>query len=173
MRIAVLIIGLVLSVGLFIQSVLVAGLSDAANDEASQSAGAVGVLMALLWVVACGLVIPVPIASVVLFVLAGLAGFAASGEFTDLAYWGGVSLVLAAFSFLGHRGKRKQQRKEDERDELMRRMAGNIQAANMRPAPAPSGPDVRCPQCGNRVDTNQRFCGTCGFDSATLAGNRT
>ena len=49
MRIAVLIIGLVLMIGLFFQSLTINVLSDVGNQEASESAGAVGIVMALMW----------------------------------------------------------------------------------------------------------------------------
>jgi len=118
MRIAVLIIGLVLTFGLFIQALTVSALSDAANTEHDGADGAMGILMALIWLVACGLVIPVPRISMLLFVLAGVIGFASAGplDFPDLAYWGGVSIFLAVMSYFGYRGKRKQQRKEAARE---------------------------------------------------------
>ena len=48
MRIATLILGLVLGAFLFLQSLLVAGLSGAADDEESAAAGALGLFAALL-----------------------------------------------------------------------------------------------------------------------------
>ena len=129
MRITVLILGLLLGLLMFIQTMLVYGLSSAGNDEASAQAGAVGVLMALLWLVACAFVLPFPLVSVIAFVLAGLFGFAASGEFADLGYWGGASLVLAVLAFLGWRGKRKQDRearaekaRQADRDRMLEQM---------------------------------------------------
>ena len=87
MRVATLIIGLMLVLGLFFQSVLVGGLSEVAGDENSSSAAAVGVLMALIWIFGCALVIPLPRIAGILFVLAGVLGFAASVEFPDLGVW--------------------------------------------------------------------------------------
>ncbi len=119
MRIAVMIIGLLLGALMFVQTFLVTALSNAANDEASSQAGAVGLLMALLWLVACAVVIPLPRVAMGIFVVAGLLGFAASGGFPDLAFWGGVSLFLAVLSFFGWRGKRRADLKERLRDEQM------------------------------------------------------
>jgi hypothetical protein len=49
MRIAVLTIGLMLNIGLFIQAVLGSALGDAANDDELAGAAAVDGLMALIW----------------------------------------------------------------------------------------------------------------------------
>lgn len=129
MRIAVLILGLLLGLLMFLQTLFVYGLSDALNDEASAQASAIGVMMALLWLVACAFVLPFPLVSVVAFAIAGLFGFAASGEFPDLAIWGGVSVVLAVMSIFGWRGKRKQDRevraekaRQAERDAMLAQM---------------------------------------------------
>lgn len=129
MRIAVLILGLLLGLLMFLQTILVYGLSDAINDEASAQASAIGVVMALLWLVACAFVLPFPLVSVVAFAIAGLFGFAASGEFPDLAIWGSVSVVLAVMSIFGWRGKRKQDRevraekaRQAERDAMLAQM---------------------------------------------------
>jgi hypothetical protein len=184
MRIAVLIIGLMLTVGLFIQASVIFGLSDAVDDEKSAQAGAIGVLMALLWLVSCGVVIPLPRVSMVLFGIAGILGFAAAGDYPDLAIWGGISFFLAALSYFGHRGKRAAKRKEDERDEIMRSMLTH--QANMAaivgmhapqfvdarsqiepPTPSPlplsmSFSTSSCPSCAAPVAPMSRFCGECG-----------
>ena len=129
MRIAVLILGLLLGLLMFLQTLLVYSLSDAINDEASAQASAIGVLMALLWLVACAFVLPFPMVSVVGFAVAGVLGFAAAGEFADLGLWGGVSVALAVMAFFGWRGKRKQDRdaraektRQGERDAMLERM---------------------------------------------------
>ena len=118
MRIATLIIGLFLTVGLFIQSLTVSALSDAANTKDDGADGALGVGISVIWLVAIALVIPWPLVSVVLFSLGGVLGLAggSSTEFSDLTIWGVVSFILALFAFLGWRGKKKQQAKEAARD---------------------------------------------------------
>ncbi len=126
MRIAVLIIGLVLTLGLFIQAFVIFGLSDAINQQNTEQAGAIGVLMAFMWLVSCGLVLPLPRLSMVLFVVAGLLGFAAAGDYPDLAVWGGISLVLAVFCYFGYRGKRKADRRLEAQDELVRQATAII-----------------------------------------------
>jgi hypothetical protein len=167
MRIAVLVIGLVLTLGLFIQAFVIFGLSDAIDQEDTQAAGSVGVLMALMWVVGCGLVIPVPRVSMVLFAVAGLLGFAASGNYPDLAWWGGISEILAVFCYFGYRGKRKSDRKDAERDALMRkalsaRQQRSLPATDATPNP-PSSLTFACPRCGERLPVTAKFCSSCGL----------
>ncbi len=180
MRVATLVIGLILVIGLFIQSVLISGLSDMANDEDTGTAAAVGVLMALIWVFGCALVIPAPRVAMILFALAGVVGFAASGNFPDLAFWGGVSFVLALFSLLGWRGKRKTDRREEERDALIRKAAGaqlmtaqstafmaqGMSSGRMEssqpPVPAAIPAARTCELCGASNGEAARFCANCG-----------
>jgi hypothetical protein len=110
MRIAVLVLGLLLGVVMFLQTFLILALSDAVNAEDTAQAGAVGVVVALLWLVGCAFVIAFPLFSTTAFILAGVLGFAVSGDFPDMGVWGTISLVLAAMSFFGWRGKRKASR---------------------------------------------------------------
>lgn len=188
MRIAVLIIGLMLSIGLFLQSLTVTAGSGLTNDDALGTAAAVGMLMALLWVISCALVIPAPRVSVGLFGLSAVLGLgvAGSSSFSDLYFWGAASLLLAIFSYLGHQGKQAQQAKEAARDatqvELMRRVA-ELAAAPMaaQPAVAATGaaseqppvelvarPTARkfCSNCGADMPLTARFCGECRFEFA-------
>lgn len=178
MRVATLIIGLMLVIGLFLQSVLVGGLSEVAGDDDSSSAAAVGVLMALMWIFGCALVIPLPRLAMIIFGLAGVLGFAVSGTFPDLGVWGGISLVLALFSYFGWRGKRKADRRERERDALIRQAAGaqlmtaqstaymaeGLGGGRFDTAPTPAAiPATRtCGSCGGSSAPSARFCADCG-----------
>lgn len=130
MRIAVLILGLILGAIMFVQTTLVAGLSGVADDQESGGAAAVGMLMALIWLVSCATAIPLPRVAMILFVVAAVLGFAASTNFGDLGVWGGVSIFLAVLSFFGWRGKRKADLKEQARDDWMRTTA---EAAGQQP----------------------------------------
>lgn len=159
MRIAVLIIGLILMVALFFQSLTINVLSGATNTETTETAGAIGVLMALVWLVALGLVIPKPRISMILFGAAALIGIAGWADFPDLKFWSGVSVVLGLLSYVGYRGKMKQQAKEDARDATMQQLVAN-QAAMV--APAGTVAAVACPSCGSMERAGARFCGSCG-----------
>src|SRR5579884_4215474 len=175
MRVATLIIGLVLSVGLFIQSVLVAGLSSLGDDKQMQASGAAGFWMAFLWVVAAALVIAFPRVSLVLFVLAALLGFAGADHFPDLWIWGSGSLILALFSYLGYLGKRHEQAKQD----ALLDTANAVRAALATPAIRSTPPripaaatQIYCSQCGAPNPTTARFCSACGerLDADALPG---
>lgn len=138
MRLATLIISLVLSLGLFVQSCAVAvggsiaeDLSTAAQDkqEAEDLAGggAMGVLAALLWLIAAAFVMRKPKVAMWLF---GVAGFfcliGGSTGFSDLFFWAVASFVFALMSWRGT--------KEKERDELEaeRRYQADVEAAAAR-----------------------------------------
>lgn len=115
MRIAVLIIGLLLGLLVFLQSFVIAALG---GDSDIGAGGAVGLIVAIMWLLACGLVIGFPRVSMVIFLVAGLFAFiGATSGYTDLNLWGSASLILAAMSFFGWRGKREQDReREAERE---------------------------------------------------------
>ena len=121
MRIAVLILGLILGAIMFFQTFVAYALSSAVDMENESVASAGGLFMALLWLVGCALVIPVPLISVAAFGFAAIMGFALSADFPDLAIWGGASLVLAAMSLLGWFGKRRAARRERVRAEVAAR----------------------------------------------------
>lgn len=126
MRIAVLILAGVTSVFLFIQALLIAGLSSEGSDEAA--AGGVGLIMALLMLVSAAIVIPFPRIAMGLLIFVGLIGIptAATTSYGDLWFWGPWGLLLALLSYFGYRGKKKQQAKEADRD----RIAQEALAAN-------------------------------------------
>jgi len=98
-------------------TVIVLGQSCALNfggtvgkNEAIQQGGAVGILVALLFLIGAAFALGIPMVSVVAFVLAGLLTFAAGATtaFTDLTIWGFVALILAVMSFFGYLGKRRE-----------------------------------------------------------------
>lgn len=136
MRISVLILGLLLGLLMFFQTVLVYAGGSLSDDETLAGSAAIGVLMALMWLVACALVLPFPLASTVFFALAGFFGLiaAATSDFADLYIWAAASAVLALMSFSGWRGKVRDRReavaerqrqltRDAQLDEMMRRQA--------------------------------------------------
>lgn len=161
MRVTVLIAGLLLGAVMFLQTFLVSALGSAAQDQGSEQAGSIGLIMSFLWLAACAFVLPVPMVSVVLFTLAGLMGFAASGDFSDLAVWGGISLVLAVLSFLGWMGKRKERRRfKVEREQQAARDA-RVETLLRQQAQSNVATAV-CPSCNRTNPAGTRFCGNCG-----------
>jgi len=171
MRIAVLIIGLLLGLVMFLQTFVVYALGSAVEQEDTAVAGAVGLMMSLLWLAACAFVIPFPMVSVICFAVAALAGFAVSGDFPDLAVWGGVSIVLALMSLLGWRGKRQERKtfqierqrqldRDDRLETLLRQQRDQVRYP-VESAPHPSTQNF-CTSCGTRNERGAKFCAECG-----------
>ncbi len=124
MRIATLIISLVLTVVLSIQSlaVMAAGSisSSLSETEADKKAGddlsgggAFGLFMALLWLIGAAFVIAKPKVSMWLFGISAVFGVigGASG-FSDLFIWAGASALFALASWRGIREKAKKDEQE-------------------------------------------------------------
>ena len=93
MRVATLIIGLILTLGLFIQSLTITAaetIDDALNDRKTEAEnGAWGVLTSLLYLVASALVIAKPRFSMWTFAAGGLVAIIAGAatDFSDLIIW--------------------------------------------------------------------------------------
>jgi ABC-type multidrug transport system fused ATPase/permease subunit len=174
MRIAVLIITLILGIFLFLQTILVYMGGGLTSDASLSGAGAVGLLIALMWLVAAAFVIGVPLISTIIFVVAGILGLGVAGSstFSDMAVWGIASFVLAALSFIGlltkRRGARVKERNQRERDA---RLAASIRES-VTTAPFQQLPSnvATCSQCGSTMSISSRFCQECGAPRVTPAG---
>lgn len=145
MRLATLIISLVLSLGLFIQSCAVAvggsiseDLSTAAADrrEAEDLAGGggIGIFAALLWLVAAAFVMNKPKISMWLFVVAGLFCLIGGATgFSDLFIWAVVSFAFALMAWRGTKEKEKKALEEQERYQADVQAAASAQQLQQRP----------------------------------------
>lgn len=113
MRLATLILGLILMGIVGCQSLIGYVGASALGRETFQQAGALGLFIALLFLVGAAFAMGKPIVSVVSFALAAFLGLVggATTPFKDLTVWGVVSLILAGTSFLGHRELKSVQRK--------------------------------------------------------------
>jgi len=105
-----MILALVLMLIVGAQSCAVSVGESLGNEPAKTQGGALGTLIALLFLVGGAFALAFPLASLVVFVLAALVGIGggSSSSFTDLTYWGWVSLALAVLSYFGCREKRKR-----------------------------------------------------------------
>lgn len=105
-----MVVSLVLMFIVGLQSLVVMAGSSMLEDTATADAAALGVLIALLFLIGGAFSLGVPTVSLVSFVLAGLIGILAgmSSSFTDLTYWGVVGLILAVLSYFGRREKRRR-----------------------------------------------------------------
>ena len=82
------------------------------GEESFSQGGAMGILVALLFLLGGAFAIGLPFVSMVVFLVAGLAALVGWGTgFTDMAIWAVVSLILAGMSFLGLREKRRRRRR--------------------------------------------------------------
>ena len=107
MRIAVLLLGFGLGVVFFVQAFVLAAIALTSGDGGIAVEGGIGVLLAVIWVLAAALVFPVPWAAMLLFGLVGLVGLVVADDYGDLAVWGGLSLGLATLSFFGWWGNHR------------------------------------------------------------------
>jgi hypothetical protein len=110
MRIATMIIGLILMVIVGLQSCAVSVGGSVLESEKTQQGGAVGIFVALLFLVGSAFALVFPLVSLISFLIAGVFALTAGAttDFSDLTIWGVVSLILAVLSFFGWREKRKR-----------------------------------------------------------------
>lgn len=169
MRIATLIIGLMIGFLLVLQSLTIGMFSETTIvDDTTSTAGAVGLLMALVWLAASALVIAFPLVSTILFALTAPLGlFVPTGDFGDLRFHGTVALALAVMAFFGWRGKKRDARekraerqRQEERDARLERLLTQQSVASSH---------VVCPSCAQPTTGGSRFCGNCGAALAQVA----
>lgn len=145
MRLATLILALVLMLVLGVQSCsiavggsVVSSLSETADEKAEgedlSAGGAVGLLVALMWLIGAALVIAKPRVSMWIFAVAGVfALLGGTTGFSDLYIWGGVSFVFALMSWRGSKEKLRQEVKRRDQYEA------DISAAAVRLQTQPEG----------------------------------
>jgi hypothetical protein len=109
-----MIISLVLTVIVLAQSCAVNFGGAVGKNEGVTQGGAMGILIALLFLIGAAFVMGIPLVSTIVFVLAGILGFmvAATTPFTDLRIWGWIALILAVMSFIGYLGKRRERQRQ-------------------------------------------------------------
>jgi hypothetical protein len=105
-----MILSLILMLVVGAQSCAVSVGDSMLGEKASQQGGAIGIFMALLFLVGGAFALAFPLVSLVAFVLSGIFGLTAGAttSFSDLSIWGWVSLALAVLSFFGWREKRRR-----------------------------------------------------------------
>lgn len=111
MRIAVLILGLVFSVFSGLQSCAVHVGGRLTDSAASTGAGAVGVLISMLFLLGSALVIAFPRAAQVCFVISCVIAVLNRTNFPDMTFWAVVSIALSLMSYYGHRELQKRKAK--------------------------------------------------------------
>ncbi|MEX0621329.1 MAG: hypothetical protein WD181_07095 [Solirubrobacterales bacterium] len=117
MRVATMVIALVLMVVVFVQSCAVSVGGSIAEDEDMAGGGALGIMLALTWVVGAGLVLSRPKAAIWAFGVGAFFGLigATAGGFSDLWIWTFVSVILGVMSWRGIREREKKEAEESAR----------------------------------------------------------
>lgn len=104
MRIATLIVGLVLMIVVGLQSCTVMVGGGLADRKELSGSGAVGLLVALLFLLGAAFALKLPRTAAVMFALAGVFGWIGGfAGFGDLKVWGTVAFGLAAMAAWGSR----------------------------------------------------------------------
>ena len=105
-----MVLSLVLTIVVFIQSCAVAFGGSLTEDEDMAGGGGIGILVALLWIVGAGLVIGLPRAAMWVFGVAAFFGLLGStaGGFPDLWIWTVVSVIFSLMSWRGIKEKQKK-----------------------------------------------------------------
>jgi uncharacterized membrane protein YjfL (UPF0719 family) len=103
MRIAVLILGLVFSIFSGLQSCAVHLGGRLSESTTSAGAGAVGILISMLFLIGSALVISFPRAAQVCFIISCVLAVLNRAAFPDMTFWAVVSFILGMMSYYGHR----------------------------------------------------------------------
>ena len=111
MRIAVLILGLAFSLFSGLQSCALHVGGRLSDSPATAGAGAVGIAISLLFLLGSALVIAVPRAAQVCFIIAAVIALLNRAAFPDLMIWGVIAIALSLMSYYGHRELKKRQAK--------------------------------------------------------------
>ncbi len=109
MKIATGIIGIFLGLLVLMQSCAVTAGSGLLQDKATGGAGAIGMLVGLLFFIAGAFAFALPLVAAIMFGLGAVFAFlaATSGNFGDIGVWGAIALVLAAMAFFTWRSGKK------------------------------------------------------------------
>ncbi|MDA5637886.1 MULTISPECIES: hypothetical protein [Agrobacterium] len=110
MKIAVGIMGLFLGLLVLLQSCAVTAGSGLLNDQATGSAGAVGMLTGVLLVIGGAFSFGLPLVGAIIFFVSALMAFIASsqGSFGDMSVWGVIALLLAVMGFFTWRSAKRK-----------------------------------------------------------------
>jgi len=109
MKIAIGIISLFLGLLVLLQSCTVGTASHMLGEQATAEAGAIGMLVGILFVFGGAFSFGLPVVSMVVFILAALFALiaATSGSFSDMGVGALIALLLAVGSFFTWRAARK------------------------------------------------------------------
>lgn len=150
MRIAALILGLLGSIWVFFESMLVGSLFHLFGAQRESEIVAIGLVIGLLGMIASALVIPIPQFSMVMFALCGLLsyGVALNTEYGNQWVYGTLYLLVAGLAGCGWIQKRADVREHRDPATAF--------------AVSGEGNPHRCSSCGEMNAPRANFCSSCG-----------
>lgn len=110
MKIATGIVALMLGLLVLLQSCTIGTGSSLLGDQATADAGAVGIIAGFFLFVGGAFSFGLPMAAVIMFIVAGFVAFTSVEQFPDLQVWAVLSIVLAAVALFAWRSDRKRRR---------------------------------------------------------------
>lgn len=99
LRVPTLILSSVLLVVVFVQSYIVYTSASNAGQASVAFGGAIGLFVALCWLIGVAFVMTLPRIAARFYLGAGLLALVANSEFPDLKLWGVVSLIFAVMAW--------------------------------------------------------------------------
>jgi len=111
MKVAAGIISLVFALLVFMQSCAVGLGGSALENQATEQAGGIGVMLAFMMIIGGAFAFKLPLVAAILYALGGLVGVAADqAAFPDLRVWSIGVLILAGLCFVAFWLERRQKR---------------------------------------------------------------
>jgi hypothetical protein len=107
------VIGLAVSLIVLLQS-CAANFAGALGSQSLKQGAAVGMLLALFFIIGAGFAMRLPIVSIVVFAFGAIIAISAghNSDFGDLQVWGWLSAILAVLSYFGHRERKRSLKPE-------------------------------------------------------------
>lgn len=171
MRIAAMILGILGSIWVFLEALLVSSLFSAGGDEDKAGMAGVGLIIGIGGLVAASLAMAFPLFSAIVFLLCGLLGYGIAGAgYGNHWVYGTLYIVLAVMAFFGWRGKKSaaraalaEKQRQQERDDRLESLLAQQHTAAVAASPY----DTRCPSCGKVTQRGSAFCASCGAPVST------
>ena len=157
MKIAIGIIAILLSFAIGFQSCAVGLGGSLTSDQKTTEAAALGVLVALLFIIGGAFAFAKPKVSRVVFIIAAVCAFAAAsspGSFKDMIFWGVASSIFAVMSHFAMKESGNPAQKI-----VTVQNTGTLTEMDM------AGTKF-CVKCGTRNSEDDAFCTKCGAKSA-------
>ena len=118
MKIALGLVGILISMIVMFQSFAIYGLSGLVNEEATAQAGALGLFSGFLLFVAGALSFGLLRAAAVVYLIAGFLAHLGKADFPDLGVWAWVAFILCTVCGVTDRSQRKAKSGESQSEQV-------------------------------------------------------